>query len=63
MAGFFTATGTTRELGRVGRALRNYAVGSRQVAQYADCWTYYGGSASNVNLSASFAGRFYPFTY
>jgi len=63
MAGFFTATGTQRDLGRTGRAIRNYALGSRQIAMYADCWTYYSSSASNINLSASFAGRFYPFTY
>jgi hypothetical protein len=33
------------------------------VSLYGTCWTYYGGGASNVQLSASFAGRFYPFTY
>ena len=63
MAGFFSATGTTRELGRTGRAIRNIAVGSRQVAQYADCWTFYSSVASNVALSSSFAGRRHPFVY
>lgn len=62
MAGYFSATGTTRELGRTARALRNYGVGT-QVSLYGTCWTYYGGGASNVYLSSSFAGRYYPYTY
>ena len=62
MAGYFSATGNTRELGRVGRAVRNYGVGSRNIYQYSDCWSYYGG-ASNIYLSSSFAGRYYPNTY
>jgi hypothetical protein len=62
MAGFFTGTGSTRELGRVARALYNYGLGTT-VGLYSPCWTYYGGGASNVQLSASFAGRYYPHTY
>ena len=62
MAGFFTGTGSNRELGRVARATRNTPVGNT-VSLYGTCWTYYGGGASNVQLSASFAGRYYPYTY
>lgn len=62
MPGFFTGTGSNRELGRTARAVRNIGLGTT-VLLYATCWTYYGGGASNVQLSASFAGRFYPFTY
>lgn len=62
MAGFFSATGTTRTLGQTARATRNIGLGS-QVTLYGTCWTYYGGGASNVMLSSSFAGRYYPYTY
>ena len=62
MAGFFSGTGNTRELGRTARATRNIGLGS-QVTLYGACWTYYGGGASNVALSSSFAGRYYPYTY
>lgn len=62
MAGFFSGTGNTRELGRVARALYGYGLGT-QVGLYSPCWTYYGGGASNVQLSASFGGRYYPGTY
>lgn len=63
MAGFFSGTGNNRELGRVARAVRNYGLGTANIGLYGTCWTYYGGGASNVALSASFAGRYYPFTY
>jgi hypothetical protein len=26
-------------------------------------WNYYSGSNSNIGLSSSFAGRYYPYTY
>jgi hypothetical protein len=61
MAGFFTGTGSTRELGRTARATRNLGLGSQASMSYA--WNYYSGSNSNIALSASFAGRYYPFTY
>jgi hypothetical protein len=61
MAGFFTGTGTTRELGRTARATRNLALGNEASMSFA--WNYYSGTNSNIALSASFAGRFYPHTY
>jgi hypothetical protein len=62
MAGFFPGTGSNVNLGNTYRAISNVAIGN--VANlYANCATYYGIGASNVNLSASFAGRLYPFTY
>jgi hypothetical protein len=62
MAGFFTGTGSNRELGRTARAIRNIGLGTT-VSLYGTCYTYYGSVASNIALSASFAGRYYPFTY
>jgi hypothetical protein len=61
MAGFFTGTGTTRELGRTARATRNLALGNQASMSFA--WNYYSGTNSNIALSASFAGRYYPHTY
>lgn len=61
MAGFFTGTGSTRELGRTARATRNSGLGSQVSMSYA--WAYYSSSLSNISLSSSFAGRYYPFTY
>jgi hypothetical protein len=61
MAGFFSGTGTNRELGRTARATRNLALGNTASMSFA--WNYYSASNSNIQLSASFAGRFYPFTY
>jgi hypothetical protein len=61
MAGFFSGTGNTRALGNTARATRNLALGSQASMSYA--WNYYSGSNSNISLSASFAGRYYPFTY
>jgi hypothetical protein len=62
MAGYFSATGTSRALGNTARAVRNIGLGTT-VSLYGTCWTYYGGGASNVGLSNSFAGRYYPYTY
>lgn len=61
MAGYFSATGNTRELGRTARATRNLGLGSQAAMSYA--WNYYSGSNSNIALSSSFAGRYYPYTY
>lgn len=62
MPGFFTGTGSTRELGRTARAVTNIGLGNT-VYLWSTCWSYYSSLPSNVQLSASFAGRFYPFTY
>jgi hypothetical protein len=62
MAGFFTATGTNRELGRVRQAVNNVPRGSASAALRANCGAYY-GFGGTVALSSSFAGRLYPFTY
>lgn len=61
MPGFFSATGTTRELGRTARATRGLGLGNQASMSFA--WNYYSGSNSNIQLSASFAGRYYPFDY
>lgn len=61
MAGFFSGSGTTRELGRTARATRNLALGNQATMSFA--WNFYSSNNSNIALSASFAGRFHPFTY
>jgi hypothetical protein len=61
MPGFFGGTGSNSELGRTARATRNLPLGNEASMSFA--WAYYSGSFSNISLSASFAGRFYPFTY
>ena len=60
MAGYFSATGTTRALGNTARATRNAGLGSQVTMSYA--WAYYGG-ITQIGLSSSFAGRYYPYTY
>lgn len=62
MAGFFSATGSNRELGRVRQAVNNVARGSASAALRANCGAYY-GLGGTVSLSSSFGGRYYPFTY
>lgn len=61
MAGFFGGTGSYSELGRTARATRNLGLGNTASMSYA--WAYYSGSLSNISLSSSFAGRYYPYTY
>jgi hypothetical protein len=61
MAGFFSGTGSNRELGRVWRAVSNNGLGS-QAQLRANCAAYY-GIGGTVSLSSTFGGRFYPFTY
>lgn len=63
MAGFFSATGSNRELGRVWQAINNTTRGTASAAMRAQCGNYYGLGASTVALSSSFAGRYYPYTY
>jgi hypothetical protein len=62
MSGFFPGTGSTVTLGNTWQAISSVGVGNT-ANLYANCGTHYGLGASNVNLSASFAGRFYPYTY
>jgi hypothetical protein len=64
MAGTFSATGNTRAMGRVNRALFNQAVGTANITLRAKLGSYYGfGASANIRLSGTFAGRNYPFTY
>jgi hypothetical protein len=64
MAGYFSATGTTRTMGNTNRALYNNAIGSISVQLRASLGNYYGfGGSANIQLSATFAGRYYPYTY
>lgn len=65
MAGFFTGTGTNREMGRVNRALYNNGIPPGfEIALRARLAAYYGlGGSANIGLSSSFGGRYYPFTY
>ncbi len=65
MAGFFGATGTTFEMGRVNRALYNNGIPPGfELNLRARLGAYYGlGGSANVSLSSSFAGRYYPYTY
>jgi len=61
MAGFFSATGSNRELGRTWRAISNNGLGTT-AALRANCAAYY-GIGGTVSLSSTFGGRLYPFTY
>lgn len=65
MAGTFSATGNTREMGRVNRALFNQPAGTfPNITLRARLANQYGlGGAANIRLSGTFAGRNYPFTY
>ena len=62
MAGFFSGTGSNRELGRTWRAISNNGLGST-AALRANCGAYYGLGGSTVALSSSVGGRLYPHTY
>ena len=61
MAGFFSGTGSNRELGRTWRAISNNGLGTT-AALRANCAAYY-GIGGTVSLSSTFGGRYYPFTY
>ena len=65
MAGFFSATGTTREMGRTNRALYNNGIPPGfGIDLRARLGAYYGfGGSANISLSSTFAGRYYPYTY
>jgi hypothetical protein len=62
MAGFFPGTGSSVTLGNTWQAISGTGVGNT-ANLYANCGVYYGLGASNVQLSSSFAGRYYPNTY
>ena len=65
MPGFFPGTGSTMEMGRVNRALYNNGIPPGfQIDLRARLGAYYGfGGSANIQLSSTFAGRYYPFTY
>lgn len=65
MPGFFSGTGSTRTMGNTNRALYNNGIPPGfEIQLRGRLGAYYGfGGSANIQLSATFAGRFYPFTY